>query len=1170
MRLNKIKLAGFKSFVDPTTITLPSNLMGVVGPNGCGKSNIIDAIRWVMGESSAKHLRGDSMADVIFNGSSSRKPVGTASIELVFDNSDGAVGGQYAQYSEIAIKRSVSRDGTSQYYLNGTRCRRKDITHIFLGTGLGSRSYAIIEQGMISRMIEAKPEEMRSHLEEAAGISKYKDRRRETETRIRHTRENLERLNDLREEVEKQIRHLQRQARTAERYKDLKQQERRTEAELLALRLGDLGAMLETRQKLSAERDTALQAAIAAQRSIEADIESLRNSHVEATDSFNEIQSNYYRVGAEIARLEQSIQHNREMRERQSRELTEAEHALADIQAHIDKDATELQELDRALERLQPELVEAGAAEERSMLQLRQAEEALAQWQENWGQHAGQIGVCRQTVQVEEARIEQLLNQQSRMSAHKERLENDTAGISLDGERREVARIEAVEEEHRKRLGELEGQLQQLVRTLEEQRLAESNSVRRLDEQKLELERAGARLASLEALQTTALGRDSDAPQSWLERNSLDQSARLAERLSVEPGWERAVETALGDYLEAVCVPRLDNFGRALETLEAGALTLVEEGGGESTEPADFGLDRLLDKVVSDRVTGDLLDGIFVASDIDAALRLRDRLKPSQSVITADGTWIGKNWLRVSRDQDDHAGVFAREAELRTLRPAVAVLENEIRDLTSALAQDRQRLRELESEREECQASVNAAHREYTESQARKLNATDRLNQLEAKRAALQNEAAEVADHSREIESLLQSARMNREQSGKELASLEALSEKLRAEREQLHGEFESAKKKAEQDREHAREVQIRVESRRSSKHSAAQNLDRMQSQLARFSTRKEQLSLQLSEGELPLEVQDSDLAGKLEERSAVETALNEARRRLGDVDERLRELNTLRGERENTVEQARTALDAAKLAAQEIRVRGEALSEQLTETGFELQLLQQEMPEEASTESWDERLEKLRGRIGRLGPINLAAIDEFREQSERKEYLDSQFEDLTQALDTLEDAIRKIDKETRTRFRETYDKVNAGLKENFPRLFGGGHAYLELTGDDILEAGVSIMARPPGKRNSSIHLLSGGEKALTAVALVFAIFQLNPAPFCLLDEVDAPLDDANVGRYCDIVKEMAQKVQFVFITHNKVTMEMAHQLTGVTMQEPGVSRLVVVDVDEAVRMAAG
>jgi chromosome segregation protein len=442
------------------------------------------------------------------------------------------------------------------------------------------------------------------------------------------------------------------------------------------------------------------------------------------------------------------------------------------------------------------------------------------------------------------------------------------------------------------------------------------------------------------------------------------------------------------------------------------------------------------------------------------------------------------------------------------LRPAVASLENVVRDLTSALAQDRQRLRDLESEREACQGNVNAAHREYTEAQARKHSATDRLNQLESKRTALQNEAAEVADHSREIELLLQTAHTNREQSGKELANLEELSEKLRGEREHLNSEVELAKKKAEQDREHAREVQIRVESRRSSKLSATQNLER--------------------------------------------------------------ELNTLRGERENTVDQARTALDAAKLAAQEIRVRGEALNEQLTETGFELELLQREMPEEATTGNWDEKLEKLRGRIGRLGPINLAAIDEFKEQSERKEYLDSQFEDLTQALDTLENAIRKIDKETRTRFRETYDKVNAGLKENFPRLFGGGHAYLELTGEDILEAGVTIMARPPGKRNSSIHLLSGGEKALTAVALVFAIFQLNPAPFCLLDEVDAPLDDANVGRYCEIVKEMSEKVQFVFITHNKVTMEMAHQLTGVTMQEPGVSRLVVVDVDEAVRMAAG
>jgi chromosome segregation protein len=1170
MRLSKIKLAGFKSFVDPTTITLPSNLMGVVGPNGCGKSNIIDAIRWVMGETSAKHLRGDSMSDIIFNGSASRKPVGTASIELVFDNSDGSVGGQYAQYSEIAIKRSVSRDGTSQYFLNNTRCRRKDITHIFLGTGLGSRSYAIIEQGMISRLIEARPEEMRSHLEEAAGISKYKDRRRETETRIRHTRENLERLNDLREEVEKQIRHLQRQARTAERYKDLKQRERRTEAELLTLRLRDLSDILATRQKLSAERETALQAAIAAQRSIEADIESLRHTHVEATDSFNEVQSNYYRVGAEIARLEQSIQHNREMRERQSKELAEADHALADIQAHIDKDSSELEELDRALERMQPELVEANAAEQRSALRLRQAEEALAQWQDNWSQHTNRIGESRQSVQVEEARIEQLLKQQARLADQSERLSGETAAISLDGEKRELSHIEAIERKHQKTLEESEAQLAQLLRTLEAQRRGETDRVTRLDESKRALEQSGARLASLEALQTTALGRDSVAPLGWLEQQSLGQRARLAEKLNVEPGWERAVETALGDFLEAVCVPQLDHIGRAIESLEAGAVTLVEEIDGRLATDDGSGLEPLVNKVASGGATSCLLAGIFVAPDIDTALRLRERLSASQSVITADGTWVGRNWLRVSREQDDHAGVLEREAELRSLRPAVAELENEVRELASLLTDDRAKLRQLESERESVQIRVNSAHRDLTEAQARKQSASARMAQLVSKRAALQTEAAELAEHAKEIDTQLQGARSNHEQSSKVLVSLENLSEEMRARREALQVEFESAKRKAEQDREHAREVQIRVESRRSSKQSASQNLERMQSQLGRFSSRKKQLTLQLTEGEAPLESQEKELSVKLEERSAVETGLKDARRRLGEVDEKLRELNALRGERENKVDEARSALDSAKLAAQEIRVRGESLVEQLAETGFDRDILESEMPEEASTEGWDERLEKLRSRIGRLGPINLAAIEEYKEQSERKEYLDSQFEDLNQALETLEAAIRKIDKETRTRFRETFDKVNAGLKDNFPRLFGGGHAYLELTGEDVLESGVTVMARPPGKRNSSIHLLSGGEKALTAVALVFAIFQLNPAPFCLLDEVDAPLDDANVGRYCEIVKEIAQQVQFLFITHNKVTMEMAHQLTGVTMQEPGVSRLVAVDVDEAVRMAAG
>jgi chromosome segregation protein len=1166
MRLNKIKLAGFKSFVDPTTINLPSNLLGVVGPNGCGKSNIIDAVRWVMGEISAKHLRGDSMADVVFNGSSSRKPVGTASVELVFDNSDGTLGGQYAGFNEVSLKRVVSRDGTSAYFLNGTRCRRKDITQLFLGTGLGARSYAIIEQGMISRVIEARPEELRGFIEEAAGISKYKERRRETENRISHTKENLERLSDVREEVDKQLRHLQRQAATARRYQALKQDERKLTAELLALRLRAIEQDSQSKEGLVRERDTAMQAAIAELRSIESAIETSRESFTEKSEALNAVQARYYQIGAEISRAEQSIQHARELRQRQRQDLEQAERGAAEAQHHLTRDQAQIDELRAELEQLEPSLIEARENERASAEALEQAEESMQAWQERWEEFNRESRAASEQAQVERARIEQLEHQLQRLTMQRERLAAEMGTLSLA---ELEARIEALqmEEAGAREQGEMaQEQLRSLVDELQQLRERERQLVTAADASRRELNEAQGRLMSLQALQQAALGLAQGKVTEWLADNSLNERPRLAQQMVVEPGWERAVETVLGSYLEAVSVEALDAIATKLDTLQVGSVTFYSEGG-YTAQVIDA--TQLLAKVQGPPALSTLLSGIIAVDTIQDALAKRSTLLDGQSLITRDGIWIGPDWLRVSRDKDVHAGVIGREKEMRELREAVDAAEQMRDSLQEQIAEARERIADLEGRREELQAEVNRLHRSQSEFASQIASLRAKADQTSERIHKIEAETSEIAGEFENTESAIAVARARLEESTEQMAQFEEQRLMLEEQREALRNDLATKRSQAQADRAHVQDIAIKVESKRSALTSITAGLDRLRHQLEQFTERREQLSLQLAEGDEPLEAMSARLEEFLQQRIGVEQELTAAREALEEAESGMRTLDQRRVAAETAIEELRERLEDVRMAAQELKVRHETLLEQFKATQFDLDAVYQEMPADADIAVWEQNLADIAQKIERLGQVNLAAIDEYKEQSERKEYLDRQFKDLTDALETLETAIKKIDRETRSRFQDTFDRVNAGLKERFPRLFGGGHAYLELAGEDILSAGVSIMARPPGKRNSTINQLSGGEKALTAVALVFSIFELNPAPFCLLDEVDAPLDDNNVGRFCETVREMSERVQFIFITHNKTTMELANQLIGVTMHEPGVSRLVAVDVDEAVRMAA-
>jgi len=1165
MRLTKLKIAGFKSFVDPTTVTFPSSLTGVVGPNGCGKSNIIDAVRWVMGEISAKHLRGDSMADVIFNGSATRKPLGAASVELVFDNSEGKIGGAYASYNEVSLRRAVSRDGTSDYFINGTKVRRKDITQLFLGTGLGSRSYAIIEQGMISRVIEARPDDLRAFLEEAAGISRYKERRRETENRIGQTRENLDRLNDLREEVDKQIRHLQRQAATARRYQTLKEEERKLQAELLALRLQSLDVEAGVRDAAMQHCETAMQAVLADLRQAEAEIEQIRVDQSSKAEALRETQARFYGAGSDVTRIEQSIAHARELRQRQTSDFAQSQAQVQDLAGVIQRDLAALESLSAELAAMIPSL-DAAHAEERSASDLLvRSEQALGEWQHTWDEHSQSVARGQGETQVECARIEQLENQQRRLLQQQERQEAERL-VLVQVPAIPLEALEAQAAASRDAGQKAADELQELLAELSVARDRERGQTQALNALRAKWQEAQGTFVSTEALQQAALGKVSGKVTQWLKAQSLDHQPRVAQQLRVDRGWERAVETVLGSYLEAVCVDGLDGVAEVLGSFEGGHLAMVTING-EAKELPDAA--SLQAKVQGAAVLGSVLSSVFTADTLGEALGRRRRLTAGQSVVTRDGVWLGPDWLRLSRDQDPHTGVIEREESLRDISAQVSRLADEVKESEYRLELTRELVREHEDRRERFQTDVNRLHREHVDRRAALDAAQARTADAARQLGALETGLADVRAELERTESDLRAARARMEIAIELLAALEPRRLMLEQERERLRSEQAAARTTAQAVQTAARELAVQVESRRAAHATTTTNLERVEKQLEGLAARRDELAAQLADGEVPLAALQVEIESALRIRVQVEGELHAAKVASEELDAVLRDRETQRSGIEERVEAARAAMDDTRLAAQQVRVRRETVAEQLSATGFELADLLAQLAPEASVETWDSQLEETRAKIERLGQVNLAAIGEFKEQSERKEYLDRQCKDLTDALETLESAMRKIDRETRTRFQDTFDRVNAGLKEKFPRLFGGGHAYLELTGEESEMAGVSVMARPPGKRNSTISQLSGGEKALTAVALVFAIFDLNPAPFCLLDEVDAPLDENNVGRFCDIVRDMSSSVQFIFITHNKSTMELASQLVGVTMNEPGVSRLVAVDVDEAVRMAA-
>lgn len=1163
MHLKQLKLAGFKSFVDPTVVPFPSQLVAVVGPNGCGKSNIIDAVRWVMGESSAKNLRGESMTDVIFNGSSHRKAVGQASIELTFDNSMGRLTGQYASYQEIAVKRLVTRDGDSSYYLNGSRCRRRDITDIFLGTGAGARGYSIIGQGTISRIIEARPEELRAYLEEAAGVSKYKERRRETILRIEHTRENLARVADIRDELDKLLQRLERQAKAAERYKTLKAEERLCKAEILALKWQALTEEQKTKQGelkhllLDYERHQA-KAADAYKQSTER-----REQLHDDNEIFEQVQANFYQLATDIARLEESIQqHQRE----KLRLITDQQQMQVDwqnvsSQLQQDKDTLQFSEtlFDNLQKNLQSQQVEFNLKQQE--LQLKQEQ------QNNWNlktQHLQTVlSKALSEAEVEKVRLQHLTERRQQILSRLDKINEELRLIDMDSLSEALKTQQNALINLQKKAQADEDSYQQLIAAGQVLRQHLSDTEKGLHQAQDKLHRLNTQQAGLLAAQRAALGKESNQTA---KLGQWSDKPRLVETIKVEKEWLFACELVLAEGLQAIVLESLDALWPEIKSLQGSSVFLTNNNPSAGSKP---GYSRLSDKITGSKPSWiHRLDKIYTVASFEDALACQASLSEDESVITAEGYWLGRGWVKIAgAETQDEQGLLLRQEELTTLKEALQVAHYELDELKGRRDLLHSQVKENEHEHETAKQNVLISRDELRACESEISHKERMVQQAEMRKNALAEEDEDLRFNLEELASQQENAEQLFASTSQDARKYEQEQQYLTSEKANWDAALQHCQQALDEARTALHQSQLQADREKLKIQQLNDNVRREQLRLETLNERLEALAHRLIELETPDASLNESLQMKIMQHGELEAELSMRREQRDKLTKELESLEfTVRSfEKEAKIVQEK--IQQEQMQEQALAVRADGILEALAEFGGQIEQLLAAIPAGLTQDVREQELQELVDKIKRLGAINLAAIEEYESEFQRKRHLDEQYLDLTDALTTLDAAIEKMDKETQQRLRTTFDEVNTAFQALFPRLFGGGRAMLELTCDNLLEAGVLVMAQPPGKRNSTIHLLSGGEKAMTAVALVFAIFQLNPSPFCMLDEVDAPLDDVNVRRFCDLVKEMSQFVQFLFITHNKVTMELADHLIGVTMREPGVSRVVAVDVEEALSM---
>ncbi|MDD5300429.1 MAG: chromosome segregation protein SMC [Gallionella sp.] len=1166
MRLSQIKLAGFKSFVDPTHIKLPGQIVGVVGPNGCGKSNVIDALRWVLGESKASALRGETMQDVIFNGSSKRKPVSRASVELIFDNSLGKAAGQWSSYAEISIKRVLQRDGDSSYHINNQHVRRKDITDIFLGTGLGPRAYAIIEQGMISRIIEAKPEELRVFLEEAAGVSKYRDRRRETELRIGDTRDNLLRVSDILQELDKQLVHLGEQAEVAKQYRALETQRDTTQHLFWLVKKQEAETQRARCAQTMEKTHTELEAETARLRDIESQLETARSGHYQLSDALHVKQGELYTANAEIARLEQQIKHVAEQRQRTAQQIANTEKQIEQQQHQRQGIHSLLEHWQRQQDGAAIKVAEAEQHAQQEGANLPQVEEAARIAQERYNALQREELQLQQQLQLADTQrehlqrnIQQMESRRSRLLLEKDNLPRPDSG-ALQQAQQQITELEA----------ERAAQVQQLANLQEQLPLADNerrNQRASLQQQERLLAQTEARLHALQQLQQHI---DNDKNlNAWLQQRQLEKLPRLWQAIRIENGWEDALEAVLRERLNAIAMPSLSDAA-AWSDVPPGKLALfAPEAAGRNNIVEANQLTPLLSYVQCQDAqvfpaVRDWLTHVYAVADVAQAYAQRAQLPPGGWFVTPGGHLVGAHSVLFHAPDSQLHGVLARQREIERLEQELAEQNHNAEYSRQQVAQAEQRYQSIEAQIAPLRASGNELQQRLHGLQMQMLKLNQALERSAERIMQIEREMQEMADllggEQRQQQGIDEQMAILREQIGAFHAQVDE------AQRQTNHQDIalREQRSRAQQAQHALQEAHFFAKTCTEKISDLQHNIQQIADALAQFEQNLTQLRAELSGVEDETAKQQLQVA--LQARQATEQALAEARNTLENATVGLQKLEQERLACEHKLNPLREKLNELTLKEQEARLHFEQWAEQLQ--GVDEQAL---LPLLAAgnnkPNALQNELNRLNADIEALGAVNLAALEELQTATERKAYLDAQAKDLNEAMATLEEAIRRIDKESRDLLMDTYNQVNQHLAELFPILFAGGEARLVLTGEEILDSGVQVMAQPPGKKNSTIHLMSGGEKALTAIALVFSLFQLNPAPFCLLDEVDAPLDDTNTERLCALIKKMSQHTQFVFISHNKITMELAQQLIGVTMQEKGVSNVVAVDIEEALRM---
>ena len=1168
MRLTQIKLAGFKSFVDPTIIATPGQLVGIVGPNGCGKSNVIDAVRWVLGESKASALRGESMQDVIFNGAGDRAPVGRASVELFFDNSAGRIGGQWGQYAELSIKRVLTRDGDSTYYINNIPVRRRDIHDLFLGTGLGPRAYAIIEQGMISRVIEAKPEELRTFLEEAAGVSKYKERRKETEGRLSDARENLSRVEDIRLELAAQLAKLDAQARVATEYRDLETRLRQSQHMMWFAKQQDAVRLHEKHAAEIASLTGGFEALQAELRAAEARLETVRADHYRAGDEMHEKQGAFYAANAEVTRLEQQLEFARENEGRLAQQVEQITAQVAAFNLQLEAIVQESRQAERELEAAIARRDTTGEEERAAASALPALEQSVAEAARVMAEIQQRMNEIEQAIRVGDTRRESAAKVLAALGTRRERLENEARELTQPVSDPIAAVAEQLDQENADLAGRETAlaELNAVVQSLQERHRAAGDTWQQVSRALTDREARSEALTELQAKIDS--GKDSAA---WLAGRGLQNVPRLWQQLDIERGWEDALEAVLRERLNALELPSLD---AALMWIDPqaplpGRVAAFAPAARESSSKPTF--DALLAKVKTSRgelsrVLTDWLDGVRCRDDLRAALRDRASLAPGESFVTLAGHIISADAISFFAPDSELHGVIPRQRELAELAQAITVAraDTELAAAARTAAEDELKTR---------QQAYHAESMALSSQQRRCHDLELELMQLRQAAETAQRRRAQITD---ELTVLVRDDATERES----LAAIEVELDAGRSKLAQTAGEHQRSshgRNEAEVALAKGRE-RARLAERAAQEASFAERSCR--ERIAELIRRREGVEAQIAQQQaLVAQVADerrqidwspveASLQAQLATRGGAEQALVAARDRQEALGSEMRHADEARLTIDQRLDPARARIDEVRIKEQSAVLSEELYAQQLDEARADRAALPEQLKSWGRASALPTEIERLTQAIAGLGPVNLAALDELAQTSERKQYLDAQAQDLTEAMTTLESAIRQIDRESRELLQQTFDTVNVNFGKLFPTLFGGGQARLVLSGEEILDSGVQVIAQPPGKRNTSIHLLSGGEKSLTAIALVFALFQLNPAPFCLLDEVDAPLDDPNTDRFCALVRTMADVTQFLFISHNKITMEMANQLIGITMPDPGVSRVVAVDIAEALELA--